>query len=165
MAPLTWFQKSWDRILRVKATPHAVATGVALGVFFGFTPLWGLKTLLAMVIARLVRGSVLAAAISVTLHDVVLPLMPLLFRLEYQIGFWILSHPHKFPPQIHFHHHAQDWFRWSTFLTVGRPLLLGSVLVGLPFAFAAYFVTRMLIAGLKHEAALHGSGAAKDHLK
>jgi uncharacterized protein (DUF2062 family) len=146
MAPLVWLRGKWRQLRHLQAEPHAVALGVAAGVFFGFTPLWGLKTLLAMLAARLMRGSVLAAAIAVTLHDVVLPLMPLLFRWEYDVGYWVLSHPHVLPPHMHLrHHHTQEWFRWSTFLTVGRPLLLGSILLGLPVAIATYYLTRTLI--------------------
>jgi uncharacterized protein (DUF2062 family) len=115
--------------------------GVAVGIFFGFTPLVGLKTLLAISVAWLLRGSRLAAAVAVTLHDIVLPLMPVLLRWEYDLGYWVLSHPHESPPSIDLalQLHPSVWLHWSTFLTVGRPMLLGSLFFSTP-ACAVSFV-------------------------
>ena len=51
------------RILRLTATPHAVAAGVAAGAFTSFTPFMGLHFLLAAVLAWMVRGNLLAPAL------------------------------------------------------------------------------------------------------
>ena len=105
-------------------------------------PLWGFKTLLALGISRLVRANLLATAIAATLHDVALPLMPLLLRWEYDIGYWLLSHPHELPPSLRLSHHSPSvWFHWSTFLTLGRPLLLGALIIAAPVATATYYIT------------------------
>ena len=115
--------------------------GVAVGMFFGFVPLVGLKTLLALGVARLFRGNLLAAAITVTLHDVLLPIAPILLRWEYDLGFWLLSHPHDLPPHLQLHgERVAAWLHWSTFLTIGRPLLVGSLIFALPAAFLAYYL-------------------------
>lgn len=138
-------------LLHLEATPRAIAIGVAAGIFFGFTPLWGLKTLLALLTARLLGGNLIAAAVATTIHDVLLPLMPLLLRWEYDLGYLLLSHPHHLPARLHLHH--QDpvaWFHWSTFFTVGLPLLLGSLFVAAPSAIAAFYVTQALI--VRHRA-------------
>ncbi len=125
-----------------------MALGVALGVFLGFTPLFGFKTLLAVGLTWAFRGSVIAAVVGVSLHDVMLPLMPVLLRWEYDVGYWLMSRPHQWPPSFHLPHQHDPgvWLHWSTFLTVGRPLLLGSVLISTPPAVLAYLVTRTLIA-------------------
>jgi uncharacterized protein len=34
------------------------------------------------------------AAIGVTLDDIILPVVPLLLGWEYDVGYWLLSHPH-----------------------------------------------------------------------
>lgn len=131
------------RLFQLKDSPHAVATGMAVGVFFGFTPLWGLKTLLALGVTRLLRGSMLASVIAVTLHDVLLPFMPLLLRWEYDLGYWLLSQPHELPARLHLSGAGPAaWLHWSTFLTVGRPLLVGSGVFAAPFALATYYLTR-----------------------
>jgi uncharacterized protein (DUF2062 family) len=107
--------------------------------------LWGLKTLLALGVARLLRGNLVAAALTVTLHDLILPLWPLLLRWEYDLGYWLLSHPHELPPTLQLSHpHPAVWFRWSTFLTVGRPLLVGSLVMAAPVIAVTYFLMRVL---------------------
>jgi uncharacterized protein (DUF2062 family) len=130
------------RLLELRDTPHAIAGGVAIGVFFGFTPLFGVKTLLSLVTAWLARCSKIAAVISVSLHDVVTPLWPFLLRLEYDIGFWLLSHPHHLPPKMTLHHvKFSELLQWTTFLHLGLPMLLGSLVIAVPAATLAYFVT------------------------
>lgn len=146
MNPLAWFRDKSRQLLQLKDTTHAIALGTAIGMFFGFVPLWGFKTLLALGVARLVRGNLLATAIAATLHDIALPLMPLLLRWEYDIGYWLLSHPHELPPSLHLSHHSPAiWFRWSTFLTVGRPLLLGALVIAAPVAIATYYITLAIV--------------------
>jgi uncharacterized protein (DUF2062 family) len=146
MNPLAWFRDKSRQLLQLKDTTHAIALGAAIGMFFGFVPLWGFKTLLALGVTRLVRGNLLATAIAATLHDIALPLMPLLLRWEYDIGYWLLSHPHELPPSLHLSHHSPAiWFRWSTFLTVGRPLLLGALVIAAPVAIATYYITLALV--------------------
>jgi hypothetical protein len=146
MNVIAWFRKEGERLVHLKDRPHAVAVGASVGVFFGFIPLWGLKTLLAIGSARLLRGSLVAAAIAVTLHDVILPLAPLLLRWEYDIGYWLLHHPHELPPHLHLHEHNPSvWFHWSSFFTVGRPLLLGALVVAVPSAIVTYFLILTLL--------------------
>ena len=95
-----WFNEHSLKLLAIRDTPNAIAGGVAIGIFFGFTPLVGLKTLLSIFVAWLTRCNILAAAIAVTLHDVALPFMPVLFRWEYNIGYWLLSDPHHWPERL-----------------------------------------------------------------
>ena len=141
MNPTRWFSDRARQIFQIKDTPHAVALGVAVGVFFGFLPLVGLKTLLALGVTHLLRGNLLAAAIAVSLHDLLLPVAPLWLRWEYDLGYWLLSHPHDLPPHLRLHNlHPSDWLRWSTFLTVGRPLLVGSVILATPVSVATYYL-------------------------
>jgi uncharacterized protein (DUF2062 family) len=143
MTPLfRWIRSKIQHLFQLKDRPHAIALGTGLGVFWGFTPIWGFKTLLAMGSARLFRGNVIASVIGVTLHDIILPLLPVLMRWQYQAGYWLLSHPHQLPPDLK---HAQlkpaDWMHWSTLFTVGRPLLLGSLLFAIPLGLLGYALT------------------------
>ena len=141
---LAW---QWKKLLEIKDSPRAVAVGVALGIFYGFTPLVGLKTLLAILTTWLLGGSIVAAVVAVSLHDVLLPVMPFILRWEYDVGYWLLSNPHELPPALHLaHHHPPgDWLHWSTFLTVGRPLLMGSLFLSTPSSLAAFFLTQFLL--------------------
>ena len=146
--------EQWHKLLRLEDSPRAVALGVALGVFFGFTPLFGFKTLLAIGLTWALRGSIVAAVVGVSLHDVVIPLMPIFFRWEYDVGFWLLSRPHQWPPSMHLPQQLDwdVWLNWSTFLNVGRPLLLGSVLLSTPPAILAYFVMHEIMARARRKA-------------
>ncbi len=142
MNPFSWLRTKSQQFLRLKDTPGSLARGVAVGMFFGFVPLVGLKTLLALGLTRFFRGNLLAAAITVTLHDVLLPIAPILLRWEYDLGFWLLSHPHILPPHFRLQQHSVgSWLHWSTFLTVGRPLLVGSLVFALPAALLSYYLT------------------------
>ncbi len=134
------------RLLELRDTPHAIAGGVAIGVFFGFTPLFGLKTLLSLGTAWVSRCSKLAATIAVCLHDVVTPFWPIILRVEYDIGYWLLSHPHRLPPALETHHlQMSELLKWTTFLDVGLPLLVGSLFIAFPFAALFYGITFVIV--------------------
>ena len=131
-----WFKEHSLKLLAIRDTPNAIAGGVAIGIFFGFTPLVGLKTLLSIFFAWLTRCNIVAAAIAVTL----------LFRWEYDIGYWILSDPHQWPERLRdLHWRAREWRSWTTFFSVGRPLLLGSVIFSGPVAFCAFWLARSIV--------------------
>jgi uncharacterized protein (TIGR03546 family) len=141
-----WLQRHSLRLLAIRDTPNAIAGSVAIGIFFGFTPLFGLKTLLSIFFAWLTRCNILAAVIAVTLHDIAIPFMPVLYRWEYKVGYWLLSNPHEWPPSLkQLHWDAHVWWSWTTFLTVGKPLLLGSLIIGAPVALLAFIVTKTFI--------------------
>ena len=59
-----WFKEHSLKLLAIRDTPNAIAGGVAIGIFFGFTPLVGLKTLLSIFFAWLTRSNIVAAAIA-----------------------------------------------------------------------------------------------------
>ncbi|MFV0512235.1 MAG: DUF2062 domain-containing protein [Jhaorihella sp.] len=76
--PRTWPQAIWEflyprggwtrafhyvkhRIRRLPDTPERISRGIWAGVFTTFTPFYGLHFLIAFLIARLMRGNILAA--------------------------------------------------------------------------------------------------------
>lgn len=134
------------KLFSLKDSPHAIAGGVAIGMFMGFTPLFGLKTLLALGAAWLLRCNPIAAVISVSLHDVVTPFWPFLLRIEYDIGYWVLSNPHQLPPHMEMHHlRLADMLKWSNFPKVGLPLLVGSLFLSTPAAIIFYAGTLFVL--------------------
>src|SRR5437016_10783365 len=138
-----WFKEHSLKLLAIRDTPNAIAGGVAIGIFFGFTPLVGLKTLLSIFFAWLTRSNIIAAAIAVTLHDVALPFMPVLFRWEYRIGYWLLSDPHQWPARLRdTRWSANTWRSWTTLLSIGRTLRSGPVGVSGRGATFALWLTR-----------------------
>ena len=154
MDPRRWFHEHSLKLLAIRDTPEAIAGGVAIGIFIGFTPLFGLKTVLTILFAWLTRSNIIAAVIASAAHDVLLPLMPMIFRWEYDVGFWLMSQPHRLPPPLtKMHWEGHSWRNWTTFFTVGKPLLIGSVVCSAPFALFSYFFTQRLVA--RHQRKKH----------
>src|SRR4030081_1903639 len=99
-----WLQAHHMTLMTLPDTPHAIALGSAIGMFFGFTPLFGMKTLLSLAAAWLLKGNKIAAFISVTLHDIILPFWPAIFLWEYRMGMWTLHR--RLPQRPGFRHVA-----------------------------------------------------------
>ena len=135
------FKGMIHKLFALKDTPHAIAGGIAIGIFLGFTPLFGLKTLLSLGLAYLLRCNPLAAVIAVSLHDVAIPLWPVLLRIEYDIGYWVLSHPHILPPKFSGRHLVENIMNWKTFFLNGPTALLGSLFLATPTAVFSYFLS------------------------
>ena len=137
---LKQFLKSrYEQLREIRDGPRAVAGGAAIGIFWGFTPMLGLKTLLSILCAWIFRCSKISAAVAVSFHDVLTPIWPVILRWEYDLGFWILSHPHHFPERLHEHDaHLKYWLHWST-LKILWPLLVGSLLFAVPCALITYW--------------------------
>lgn len=126
-------------LLDAKDAPHSIAGGTSIGVFFGFIPIFGLKTLGAMGCSLATRCSVVASVIGVSLHDILLPIWPLILRYQFQVGFWLLSHPHHFaPPLTREDFHLSEILQWDSFVAIGLPLLVGGVVFALPVSLISY---------------------------
>lgn len=133
------YVRKFHELLDAKDAPHAVAGGTAIGVFFGFIPIFGLKTVSAMGVSLLTRCSVVASVIGVSLHDILIPVWPLILRFQFQIGFWLLSHPHHFaPPLKKDDFRISEIFQWDNFVDIGLPLMVGGVVFAIPFTVISY---------------------------
>ena len=114
MNPHRWLHEHSLKVLAIRDTPEAIAGGVAIGIFIGFTPLFGLKTVLTILFAWLTGSNIIAAVIASAAHDILWPVMPVIFRWEYDVGFWLLSQPHHWPESFtKMDLHGQSWRRWS----------------------------------------------------
>lgn len=135
-----------EKLFLIRDTPQSIALGAAIGVLLGFTPLFGLKTLLALLLAALFRVNKIAAVVSVSLHDLLLPFWPVVFRLEFAIGYWLLHEPHQWPPPLDLHRvDYRVWFHWKHFAAVGGPTLLGSFILGVPASVAVYSLLKRVL--------------------
>ena len=140
-----FLRSHWHLLVQLHDTPHSIAGGTAIGIFFGFTPLFGFKTLLGILVAWGFRCSRVAAAIGVTLHDVIIPLMPVLLRAEYGIGYWLLNQhhwPHKFQVE---HLSIHEWLHWKMLTHVIWPTFLGSLVIGIPLAAVSFTLTLRIV--------------------
>ena len=78
LSPIKWVQQwvwprgGWSRAVRymklrlnrLPGTPDSIARGVFVGAFTAFTPFFGLHFVLAAILAKLMRGNVLAALLA-----------------------------------------------------------------------------------------------------
>ncbi|MGA3170820.1 MAG: DUF2062 domain-containing protein [Chthoniobacteraceae bacterium] len=143
------YNKFKRNLTQIRDTPNAIAGGVAIGIFFGFTPLWGLKTLLAILAAWLFRFSKISAVLAVALHDILLPLIPIILRWQYQVGYYIISYPHHLPPKFtpkHLRYDIHSLISLKSLRLIIWPTLIGSIILGIPVAVAMYFVTLEIVA-------------------
>jgi uncharacterized protein (DUF2062 family) len=139
-----WMRAHHMTLMTLPDTPHAIALGSAIGMFFGFSPLFGLKTILAFLITWAFKANKTAAVITVQLHDLLLPLMPAMFMWHYKVGMWALYH--RLPQRPGFRRVSlSDFMEWTTFLTVGRPILVGSLFFAVPAALLVYFGLRAVL--------------------
>lgn len=170
----TFILAQWQKLHEIRAEPEAVAGGAAIGIFMGFTPFIGFKTLLAIFVAWVARCSKMAAVIAVTLHDVLVFFAPMFIWLEYHIGNWILGrHALPNPPGsghrnlLAFWHHWGALWNWDFLNHYIYPIFIGSIVVALPFTVATYFVTHGLLVRrrarrLAAEETARATGAAVD---
>ena len=129
-----------DQLLHTHDTPERTAAAYALGVFFGFSPLLGLHTVLAIIIAfafRLNRVAVLAGAwVNVWALAPCYAFGTLLGALLLGVDASDLK--------------AIDWSQGigalgSTFGTLLWPIVVGNTLLGLVVGTAAYALCRKFL--------------------
>jgi uncharacterized protein len=143
-----WLVAHHMTLITIADTPHSIALGSAIGISFGFTPLYPVKTLSSITVAWVCRCNKIAAAIAVTLHDVLIWAMPAIYIAEYHLGCWSLGRP---PAQrVHFRQFGlRDYIHWHVFSRVVWPTywpaFVGSLFLAIPSAIFVYFVMRLLI--------------------
>lgn len=142
---LRYFSK---RILRLKATPHAVAAGVAAGVFASFFPL-GLHFVIAAAVCWLIAGNLVAALLAAAVGGNPLT-VPLLWGASWETGKLILGgHPAADGAHAHLSamlHHMSLGELWRPVL---EPLAVGAVPLGLVCGLAVYGVSRWGVAAFQ----------------
>ena len=119
----SWLVAHHMTLMTIADTPHSIALGSAIGIFFGFTPLYPVKTLLSIAVAWIFRCNKIAAAIAVTLHDVLIWAMPAIYVAEYHLGCWSLQRP--VAQRVHFRQFGlRDYMHWHVFSRVVWPTYL-----------------------------------------
>jgi uncharacterized protein (DUF2062 family) len=155
--------RKFHELLDAKDAPHSVAGGTAIGVFFGFIPIFGLKTVSAMGVSLLTRCSVVASVIGVSLHDILIPIWPLILRFQFQIGFWLLSHPHHFaPPLNRDDFKISELLQWDNFVDIGLPLLVGGIVFAIPFTLLSYGAVLLIMNWRQKRRALQAAAVLED---
>lgn len=117
------------RVLRLKATPHAVAAGVAAGVAVSCTPFLGFHFIMAFCLAFVLRGNMFAAALGTAFGN---PLtFPLIFAAAHRIGIYMLG---RQPSDWVGEANLVSLLRQLDFGPLWHPILKPILIGGLPLA-------------------------------
>ncbi|MBI0176443.1 DUF2062 domain-containing protein [Bartonella apis] len=133
------------RLLRISATPHQVALGLAIGVLAASSPLFGFHIVLAGIVTWLLRGNV-AAAILGTMLSNPLTFLPIVM-LDYKLGhfcFALFGNVDAIPlaeirAMFEGLSASQAWgILLEAWDTVMKPILFGGLILGLLLGSFAY---------------------------
>ncbi|MBO6633436.1 MAG: DUF2062 domain-containing protein [Parvibaculum sp.] len=132
------FQYGWRRVWRLSGTPHAIALGVAAGAFSSCTPFLGFHILVAMLIAWVIRGNLIASALGTFIGNPIT--FPVIWLAVFEVGRYIVGAPAGSDPNIA--HAMQQAGAFDRILPSLVPLAVGSVPVGIVLGCVFYVLTR-----------------------
>ncbi len=142
-----WFTKPFRLVIvnfrKLRGNPEVVARGIAVGVFAGCFPFFGLQSVMGIVLATLVRGSRLSAIAGTWISN---PLTYLpVFWLNFKVGQWLLGGETSFNP------HSTDSL--ESFLELGPTLVItlffGCFVVGAISGISSYFTSLYILKRLR----------------
>lgn len=151
-----WPRRSWSRsvsyftkrVLRLSGSPHAIAAGVAAGVFASFTPYLGFHIIGAAAVAWLIGGNVIASAIGTFAGN---PLtFPLIWATTLETGRILLGYSAT-PSDRWIGRrlmHMEFDALWQPLL---KPMTVGGLLWGTIAALITYAVLRGSIAAFQQQ--------------
>jgi uncharacterized protein (DUF2062 family) len=126
----------YERFVKLRGSPHAIAMGLALGVFIGMSPFFGLHIITAVPIAAIFRWSKLAAILGVNITNAFTA--PFIYPVTYWLGSKLVG--------------AYNPIKWSSAFSLNEfigfikqspsiifQLLIGGIVLGLPLAIASYY--------------------------
>jgi uncharacterized protein (DUF2062 family) len=138
------------RVLRLTATPHAIAAGVAAGAFASFTPYMGFHFFLAALLAWVMRGNLVASALGTAVGNPIT--FPFIWAGCLALGRKILygAHPEQLVPL------QLGKVLWEGELEhLWKPLLLpmtvGGVILGTICGLVLYALTWWAVAGFREQ--------------
>lgn len=154
----------FKRVLRINASPYAIAMGVAIGAFVSFTPLLGLHFFMAFALAYLLRANYFSAIVGTVVGNPIT--FPFIWAFTFRVGRVILGDPvhHNAEPRLDgpsaYTVEAISGFFERTWPVV-KPMLVGSIPLGLTAAVACYFLTYGTVVGYQRARAAKTLATAK----
>lgn len=131
-----WYLK----ILRQEGTPEAIARGWACGVFAGSFPLFGLQTIIGILLATLIHGNKFTAAAGTWVSNP-LTYVPI-YYFNFRVGEIVLQRQTEFDETL-----LESWSEMGLAgLGFIGTLFVGCLIVGLTLAIGAYFGSLFLTA-------------------
>lgn len=137
------------RVLRLRATPHAIAAGFACGIFAAFIPILGIHIAVALAVAWVIGGNIAAAVIGTTLGNPLI--LPFIWAATLEAGRFVMTGSLSGDPLPH---HLGSMLRHLDFAVLWEPLikpmLIGAVPLGLAAALLVYFPVRWAVASFQN---------------
>ena len=78
------------KLMRIKASPHQIALGFALGVWSNFLPIFGIHVLIAIFLAYIFRSNQLSSILGSLLASIPI-VFPFFWFLSWYVGSFVLS--------------------------------------------------------------------------
>lgn len=158
------FQYFAKRVLRLTATPHAIAAGVAAGVVASWTPLLGFHFVLSFALAYVLAGNMVAAALGTAFGN---PLsFPFIWAATLKVGNLLIGMP---PGAHHKHVNLEALLRhldvsqlWDPVL---KPMLIGSLPLGISSGIAFYILTYWAVTAFQARRKLRLAARAKARMQ
>jgi uncharacterized protein (DUF2062 family) len=140
MSPIINWLKTQQRrlyikIKKLKGKPVILARGLAVGVFAGFFPFFGIQSIIGVLLATILRGSKVAAVAGTWISNP-LTYVPI-YVFNYKVGKFLLGIESISSQEIDFDSLAHFMEFGSSFVIA---LLVGCTVVGLIFSVISYFV-------------------------
>jgi uncharacterized protein (TIGR03546 family) len=136
------------RIIRLKASAHSIALGMALGIFVGFLPIIPFQTVVVLTLAFLFRANKITAGTFTFISN---PFnMPIFYYMLFVVGNFLLSFQGvNFDPN---HLAMKELIAqgWEIFLI----MCVGGVILGIPSSLLTYFLGRRMILAYRKRRAL-----------
>ena len=128
-------------LVRVKDTQDKLAIGFACGSMVSFTPFIGFRFLLAVFLAYLLRGNIVASLIGTFVGNPFT--FPFIWIFIYKVGNIFFKNDQNFSLELTF----QSLFDQGYVILI--PMLMGSLIVSIPIWLISYYTVKFLILSFK----------------
>ncbi len=141
-----WLKLHYYKVMRIDDPPEKIARGVAIGVFMGIFPTFGLGIILSIISAYILKANRAAAVLGSFIMN---PLTtPFFWAISSAVGAVILWEDKEVVMASVKNHHLLNGMGWA-FLVY----LVGALVVSTLFAALSYFITKKwVVEHRKHKA-------------
>jgi len=149
------FRSTFRRLLALDDPPERTALAFSIGVFIAFSPLLGLHTILATLVAFLFRFNKIAVYTGTFINNPFLTLVPIIIS-SYAIGAFLLGQPLRIPaqglallkePHLLTAEYYRKLFQESWYIV--WPFTIGGTVLSIVCSLVAYPVTSSLLRARK----------------
>ena len=158
-------------LVNLRASPHEIALGCAIGAFVSVTPLLGVQTILAILLASSLRASVPAAIVGTFVGN---PLSwPFIWASTYAMGLQIVGLEGVLDPATFQHNMLLVWAALvehspqvldatvTLLWPLVWPMLAGSIPLGLLTGAVVYYICRNGVQAWRHRRMTRSPAAAE----